>query len=76
MSLGYQLANVVGSGFTPMIAVWLLHSTGNVYTVPVFVAATLLVSLFCLLRLAALAEARKAAEAPAQPQSLDPATAH
>ena len=62
MSLGYQLANVVGSGFTPMIAVWLVHSTGNFHAVPVFVAITLAVSLVCLLRLAALAQARKAAE--------------
>ncbi|MFD1212008.1 MFS transporter [Arthrobacter sp. GCM10027362] len=59
MSLGYQLANVVGSGFTPMIATWLLFATGNIYAVPVFVAATLVISLFCLLRLAVLARTRK-----------------
>jgi MFS family permease len=69
MSLGYQLANVVGSGFTPMIAVWLVHTTGNFLAVPVFVAATLTVSLVCLLRLAVLAQARKAAEETASPGS-------
>ena len=69
MSLGYQLANVVGSGFTPMIAVWLVHSTGNFLAVPIFVAATLAVSLVCLLRLAVLAQARKAAEEAASPEN-------
>jgi MFS family permease len=69
MSLGYQLANVVGSGFTPMIAVWLVHSTGNFHAVPVFVAVTLAISLVCLLRLAALAQARKAAEETASPEN-------
>lgn len=66
MSLGYQLANVVGSGFTPMIATWLLHSTGNIYAVPTFVAATLVISMFCLIRLAVLARVRKAAESTAR----------
>lgn len=65
MSLGYQLGNVVGSGFTPLIATWLVHTTGGVAAVPVFVAATLLISLFCLLTLVRLANARKAAGAAA-----------
>lgn len=62
MSLGYQLGNVVGSGFTPLIATWLVMTTGSIVFVPVFVVATLLVSLFCLLKLVQLARLRKAAE--------------
>ncbi|MFH5823193.1 MFS transporter [Georgenia sp. AZ-5] len=55
MSLGYQLANVLGSGFTPMIAAGLMQATGNPYTIPTFVGALLLVSMVCLVRLTALA---------------------
>ncbi|WP_336714484.1 MFS transporter [Arthrobacter sp. USHLN218] len=76
MSLGYQLANVVGSGFTPMIATWLLHSTGNLYAVPVFVAATLAISLICLVRLAVLAQARKSQEGLFDPRDSVPVAAN
>ncbi|MGF9660468.1 MFS transporter [Arthrobacter crystallopoietes] len=76
MSLGYQLANVVGSGFTPMIATWLLHSTGNLYAVPVFVAATLAISMICLVRLAVLAQARKSQEGLFDPRESVPVAAN
>jgi MFS transporter, MHS family, shikimate and dehydroshikimate transport protein len=76
MSLGYQLANVVGSGFTPMIATWLLHSTGNLYAVPVFVAATLAISMICLVRLAVLAQARKSQEGLFDPRDSVPVAAN
>ncbi|WP_127131229.1 MFS transporter [Georgenia sp. SYP-B2076] len=56
MSLGYQLANVLGSGFTPLIAATLLQTTGNPYSVALFVALLLLVSMFCLVRLSGLAQ--------------------
>lgn len=62
MSLGYQLGNVVGSGFTPLIATWLVMSTGSIAFVPVFVVATLVISLFCLLQLVKLANLRKQVE--------------
>ncbi|WP_411733348.1 MFS transporter [Paeniglutamicibacter sp.] len=63
MSLGYQLGNVLGSGFTPLIATWLVMTTGNIVFVPVFVVATLLISLVCLLQLVKLASQRKQVEA-------------
>ncbi|GGG47496.1 MFS transporter [Kocuria dechangensis] len=60
MSLGYQGANVLGSGFTPMIAASLLQYTGSPWAIPVFVTLTLVISMFCLMRLATLAAQRKA----------------
>lgn len=75
MSLGYQLGNVVGSGFTPLIATWLVHTTGSISAVPVFIAATLLISLFCLLTLIRLASARKTAAAAVPAGSFDAAAA-
>lgn len=60
MSLGYQGANVLGSGFTPMIAASLLQYTGSPWAIPVFVTLTLVISMLCLMRLATLAAQRKA----------------
>lgn len=73
MSLGYQAANVFGSGFTPMIATALLQYTGSPWTIPAFISLTLVISMFCLMRLATLAARRRAtAPTPQERNETDP----
>ncbi|MGP6173665.1 MFS transporter [Corynebacterium sp. A21] len=63
MSLGYQVSNVIGSGFAPMIAATLYQITGSIWSVAIFVVLTLVVSLICLVWLVVLANQRKTMEA-------------
>lgn len=48
MSLGYQLANVLGTGITPLIAAYIFSVTGSGYAVATYVATALVVSLISL----------------------------
>ncbi|WP_052060901.1 MFS transporter [Rhodococcoides fascians] len=57
MSLGYQMANVIGSGLMPLVATLLLRGTGSSYSIAVAIAVTLLISMFCLLQLVKIAAA-------------------
>ena len=47
LSLGYQLGTVVGSGFAPMIALWLLHQTGTITAVGFYMIGAAALSLLC-----------------------------
>ncbi|MEW2508061.1 MFS transporter [Amycolatopsis sp. NPDC047767] len=47
-SLGYQLSNVVGGGFAPLIMTSLLAATGSSYSVSVYVVVMGLITLGCL----------------------------
>jgi MFS family permease len=73
MSLGYQAANVFGSGFAPIIATALLQYTGSPWTIPAFISLTLVISMVCLMRLATLAARRRAtAPTPQERNETDP----
>ncbi|WP_442542711.1 MFS transporter [Arthrobacter sp. KN11-1C] len=48
MSLGYQVANVLGTGVTPLLATVIVSQTGSGYAVATYVAAVLVISLICL----------------------------
>jgi MFS family permease len=47
LSLGYQLGTVFGSGFAPMIALWLLHQTGTINAVGYYMIGAVALSLLC-----------------------------
>jgi MFS family permease len=47
LSLGYQLGTVLGSGFAPMIALWLLSTTGTITAVGYYMIGALALSLLC-----------------------------
>jgi MFS family permease len=47
LSLGYQLGTVFGSGFAPMIALWLLQQTGTMTAVGLYMIGAVAVSLLC-----------------------------
>ena len=50
-SLGYQLANILGAGFAPMIMVALLAATGTSVSVSVYMAVAALISIVSLVLL-------------------------
>jgi MFS family permease len=47
LSLGYQLGTVFGSGFAPMIALWLLNKTGTIAAVGYYMIGAVALSLLC-----------------------------
>jgi MFS family permease len=47
LSLGYQLGTVFGSGFAPMIALWLLRETGTVTAVGFYMIGAVIISMLC-----------------------------
>ena len=47
LSLGYQLGTVFGSGFAPMIALWLLNKTGTITAVGYYMIGAVALSLVC-----------------------------
>jgi MFS family permease len=61
LSLGYQLGTVFGSGFAPMIALWLLHKTGTITAVGFYMIGAVTLSLLCasLLTSAAAVKSRR-----------------
>jgi MFS family permease len=58
VGLAFQIGSVLGGGFAPMIANRLIAATGSSSSVGWYIAAGLLVSLLCLLRLPETAPAR------------------
>ncbi len=68
LSLGYQLGTVFGSGFAPIVALWLLNTTGTITAVGYYMIGAVALSLVCasLLTSAADFKARRPiAAAPA-----------
>jgi MFS family permease len=47
LSLGYQLGTVFGSGFAPIIALWLLNTTGTITAVGFYMIGAVALSLLC-----------------------------
>lgn len=66
LSLGYQLGTVFGSGFAPMIALWLLSQTGTITAVGYYMIGAVALSLVCasLLTSAAALKSNRPIEAP------------
>jgi MFS family permease len=58
LSLGYQLGTVFGSGFAPMIALWLLHQTGTITAVGFYMIGAVILSLLCASLLTSTAAAK------------------
>lgn len=67
LSLGYQLGTVFGSGFAPLIALWLLHQTGTMTTVGYYMIGSVALSFLCasLLTSAPALKSERAVAVPA-----------
>jgi MFS family permease len=46
--MGYQLASVFAGGPAPLLATWLLHTTGTPYSIATYVVLTAVVTLLCV----------------------------
>ncbi|WP_037359519.1 MFS transporter [Amycolatopsis orientalis] len=49
--LGYQLASVFAGGPAPLLATWLLHTTGTPYSISIYIVASVVVTVLCVLAL-------------------------
>ncbi|MGW7537676.1 MFS transporter [Amycolatopsis sp. NPDC054798] len=49
--LGYQLASVFAGGPAPLLATWLLHTTGTPYSISIYIVASVVVTVVCVLAL-------------------------
>ncbi|GAA1025642.1 MULTISPECIES: MFS transporter [Amycolatopsis] len=49
--LGYQLASVFAGGPAPLLAVWLLHTTGTPYSISIYIVASVVVTVLCVIAL-------------------------
>ncbi|ATY12382.1 MFS transporter [Amycolatopsis sp. AA4] len=49
--LGYQLASVFAGGPAPLLATWLLHTTGTPYSISIYIVASVVVTVACVLAL-------------------------
>jgi len=45
--LGYQLASVFAGGPAPLLATWLLHTTGTPYSISVYIVVAVVVTVVC-----------------------------
>lgn len=75
MSLGYTLANVLGTGILPFVAALLLAATGSGYAIAAYVAVLLVVSLVCLNLLITVSRRRVRAVGVEAAESVDTAGA-
>ena len=67
LSLGYQLGTVFGSGFAPMIALWLVQQTGTITAVGYYMIGAVALSFLCasLLTTRPVEKSQSAVAAPA-----------
>ena len=49
--LGYQLASVFAGGPAPLLATWLLHATGTPYSISIYIVASVVVTVACVIAL-------------------------
>ncbi|WP_409180318.1 MFS transporter [Amycolatopsis sp. VS8301801F10] len=49
--LGYQLASVFAGGPAPLLATWLLHATGTPYSISIYIVASVVVTVVCVIAL-------------------------
>ncbi|MYW93588.1 MHS family MFS transporter [Amycolatopsis rubida] len=49
--LGYQLASVFAGGPAPLLATWLLHTTGTPYSISIYIVASVVVTVACVIAL-------------------------
>ncbi len=49
--LGYQLASVFAGGPAPLLAAWLLHTTGTPYSISIYIVASVVVTVACVIAL-------------------------
>ncbi|WP_406632271.1 MFS transporter [Amycolatopsis sp. WGS_07] len=49
--LGYQLASVFAGGPAPLLATWLLHTTGTPYSISIYIVASVVVTVLCVIAL-------------------------
>jgi MFS family permease len=49
--LGYQLASVFAGGPAPLLATWLLHETGTPYSISIYIVASAVVTVLCVIAL-------------------------
>jgi metabolite-proton symporter len=49
--LGYQLASVFAGGPAPLLATWLLHKTGTPYSISIYIVASAVVTVLCVIAL-------------------------
>ncbi|GAB3388674.1 MFS transporter [Amycolatopsis echigonensis] len=49
--LGYQLASVFAGGPAPLLATWLLHITGTPYSISIYIVASVVVTVLCVIAL-------------------------
>ena len=49
--IGYQLASVFAGGPAPLVATWLLHETGSVYSISVYIVIAAVITVACVVAL-------------------------
>ena len=47
--MGYQLASVFAGGPAPLLATWLLHSTGTPYSISGYIVLSAVVTILCVI---------------------------